>query len=109
MKTLEKLIAFFKRLLAMFSKNVSEANVNITSDIKLKIESLQDFAKYKNYDIDEHAILKNVPMEYRDKVLELGEGAIRLRYRGPRRPHSFQGRHTCLKKDARTFSVYYKG
>jgi len=68
------------------------------------------FLAYVNLNRTETAIFKGMPIgmldEFRDWLGPL-RGAVKVRYRGPRkhRPRS-QGQTTCLKRDAVVFSVY---
>ena len=68
------------------------------------------FLAYVNLNRTETAIFKGMPIgmlnEFRDWLGPL-RGAVKVRYRGPRkhRPRH-QGQTHCLKRDAVVFSVY---
>lgn len=65
------------------------------------------------------AVVSNLPIteleparQYYKFMANLQNKKVRVRYRGPRRKShsgriSFAGQMTCLKQDAKTFSVYF--
>jgi hypothetical protein len=66
---------------------------------------------YKNYS-REASLYKNVPIELREAVLahfSQAKVVVRLKFRGPRSQSSRSQRQaTCLLRDAKRFSVYFK-
>ena len=76
-----------------------------------KLQNYYSTGSRPGYNFPRMSVFHGIPMENLEvtKILLahlFPTGKFRVRYRGSRRP-TVQGQAECLKKDAKTFSVYY--